>query len=644
MRESLLRVFLVVTIVCGLLFVNNVSLGMAQEGLITVINSDATWTKADSPYSITGQLLVDEGATLTIEAGVSVDFNGHYIRVNGILRAIGSNTEKIHFNNLLRIEFTEISESWDEQTGSGCVIENVVSDAEISSMVSLKVNNSVTKAIYADDFSVISNNEIAGNVNAGDSSTLSDNTIANSVRVGSSSEIIDNTINGSIDTQNTEISNNKIKFSVTADDSTISDNEIGNGITGSSLVITDNVVTVLSSSTKAAISIEGGSSVISGNSFSGGGDYSLLGFTVPIGALDIESGSAVISDNEITGNGIRLSGHCGSIVIKNNRLSAGIFCAGDVYNGIYYPDVWQTADSFEISDNVITGEVEVKTGALSVSNNEIVGTGKKGIVFSVYGEEIASITGNIVSGCSSGIEVNAAAPVLIKMNSIANCTEHGIHVVSSEVLTIVGNSISNNENGITLESGANATIDGNYIGDNSFGINGPADSTNRVITNNSIIRNGLGIVGPRTGTIERNNITANDCGIVTSGNVTIRNNTISCNYFGIKGYLNATIRYNNIYNNTYGIYHNGANDFDVTYNWWGTTDTQAINLTIHDSKYAFDVGTVTFIPFLNEPNPETEPTYNPEVTEFPAWIILPLLLALILVAVFFRKKITTKVS
>jgi parallel beta-helix repeat protein len=637
-RESLLHVFLVATIFCGLLFVNNVPFGMAQEGLITVINSDTTWTKADSPYSFTGQLLVEEGATLTIEAGVTADFNGHYMRVNGILRALGNSDEKIYFNNLLRIEFTESSEGWDEQTGSGNVIENVISNAEISSIVSLKVNNSVTDGIDAEDSSVISNTEIGGWIVAGDSVKISGNTIENNVKVGSSSEIIHNTISGSVETQNTVISNNNIKFSVTADGSTISDNEVGNGITGSSLVITDNVVTVSSSSTKAAISIEGGSSVISGNTFSGGGDYSLFGITVPIGALDIESGSAVISDNDITGNGIRLSGHCGSLVIKNNRLSAGVFCAGDVYNGIYYPDVWQTAESFEISGNVITGEVEVKTGALSVSNNEIVGTGKKGIVFSVYGEETASIMDNTVYGCSSGIEVNAAAPVLIKRNSITNCTEHGIHVVSSDVLTIVGNSIINNENGITLDSHANATIDGNYIGDNSLGINGPGDSTNRVITNNSIIRNGLGIVGPGTGTIERNNITANNCGIVTSGNVTIRNNTISYNYFGIKGYLTATIRYNNIYNNTYGIYHNGANDFDVSYNWWGTTDTQAINLTIHDSKYAFDVGTVTFTPFLTEPNSETEPLYTPDVPEFPTWIILPLVLALLLVVLFFRKK------
>jgi len=53
-----------------------------------------------------------------------------------------------------------------------------------------------------------------------------------------------------------------------------------------------------------------------------------------------------------------------------------------------------------------------------------------------------------------------------------------------------------------------------------------------------------------------------------------------------------------------------SSNIDASYNWWGTTDTQAINLTIYGSKYSFDLGTVSFVPFLTEPNPEA-----PEVPE-----------------------------
>src|SRR5208337_5359065 len=37
------------------------------------INSDTTWTKANSPYNLTGPVTVDPGVTLSIEPGTIVD-------------------------------------------------------------------------------------------------------------------------------------------------------------------------------------------------------------------------------------------------------------------------------------------------------------------------------------------------------------------------------------------------------------------------------------------------------------------------------------------------------------------------------------------------------------------------------------------
>jgi hypothetical protein len=48
-------------------------------------------------------------------------------------------------------------------------------------------------------------------------------------------------------------------------------------------------------------------------------------------------------------------------------------------------------------------------------------------------------------------------------------------------------------------------------------------------------------------------------------------------------------------------------DFNATYNWWGTTDVQVINQTIHDYKNDFNLGNVTFEPFLTEANPSAAP-------------------------------------
>ena len=70
----------------------------AQSGTSVsgVINQDATWTQANSPYIFTGNVLVNNGVTLTIEAGATVNFVGYYMEINGTLIAKGTNTSPIN--------------------------------------------------------------------------------------------------------------------------------------------------------------------------------------------------------------------------------------------------------------------------------------------------------------------------------------------------------------------------------------------------------------------------------------------------------------------------------------------------------------------------------------------------------------------
>jgi len=58
----------------------------ADTNVTGIITSDTTWTKANSPYSLTGPVAVNSGITLTIEAGVQVYFNTYYLQVNGSAR------------------------------------------------------------------------------------------------------------------------------------------------------------------------------------------------------------------------------------------------------------------------------------------------------------------------------------------------------------------------------------------------------------------------------------------------------------------------------------------------------------------------------------------------------------------------------
>ena len=72
---------------------------MASEVEVSgVIIEDTTWKSINSPYIVTGNILVNEGVTLTIEPGVVVkfedhsvaDYYGYYIKIDGTLVAKGT--------------------------------------------------------------------------------------------------------------------------------------------------------------------------------------------------------------------------------------------------------------------------------------------------------------------------------------------------------------------------------------------------------------------------------------------------------------------------------------------------------------------------------------------------------------------------
>jgi len=130
-------------------------------------------------------------------------------------------------------------------------------------------------------------------------------------------------------------------------------------------------------------------------------------------------------------------------------------------------------------------------------------------------------------------------------------------------------------------------------------------------------------------TIERNLIINNQCGILMRKNddSIIRNNTITNNKIGIKNPTpEQTITGNNIQDNSQYNVQAGLAAASAKNNWWGTTDKQAIAQKIWDNKDDFSLGTVTFEPFLTEPNTAAAPASSPQVPEFPSLIALSLLI------------------
>ena len=56
-----------------------------------------TWTKAKSPYYVTGDIFIDEDTTLIIESGVNVQFSGaYYMQIEGTIKINGTENEQVY--------------------------------------------------------------------------------------------------------------------------------------------------------------------------------------------------------------------------------------------------------------------------------------------------------------------------------------------------------------------------------------------------------------------------------------------------------------------------------------------------------------------------------------------------------------------
>jgi hypothetical protein len=334
---SLSRAFLTAIIISVLILVSIAHFGTvhASTNVGGIIGSDTTWTQANSPYNLLGPTLVSSGVTLTIDAGATVNLNTYYLRVNGTLNAIGTSTNPVNINstavNAGRIEFAASSTSWNEQSGSGCIIENAV------------INQTV---ISTTDCSV----KISGNT-FNDAADMMHDNVAVTTNGGSSSIIANNYFNGC----GLDIS----------DSSTISNNVITGGI-----------------------GIYGGSPAVSKNTISGGSSYFYIGrdwdrdyYTIAIehqcsptltnntidGSIAFNMNgngyafnvfNALITGNTING-GIGIGDGSGTVVIANNVISGSGISANSVV-------------STTISNNlIINANIGLQIRDATVQNNTI---------------------------------------------------------------------------------------------------------------------------------------------------------------------------------------------------------------------------------------------------------------------------------
>jgi hypothetical protein len=238
----------------------------------------------------------------------------------------------------------------------------------------------------------------------------------------------------------------------------------------------------------------------------------------------------------------------------------------------------------------------------------------------------AKIINNYFSSTNvySTVTVNMGSPLI--SNNAFDCRGIGVNILSGNA-TVSNNYLKCQGNyGITASN--NAYISNNNITGCSTGV---YVTGNSIITRNLITSNTYGVrTSAASAEVENNVIANNNYGI--SGGGAIRNNTIGINIIGMDITLPANLTQNNIFGNTqYNLRMSMSNTttIDATYNWWGTTDTQAINQTIRDHKTSPSVGQVNFTPFLNEPNPQAPATQSinlipaPTPTAYPTPTLAP---------------------
>ena len=162
------------------IFISAVQLESAQAStnFYGIISSDTTWLKENSPYVLTGAVAVAHGVTLTIEPGVTVNFNDNYLEVNGTLIAIGTSSDPIQFNGG-KIDFASVSNGWNQQTSSGSRIENAFLNSTLQTIdVPLKLAyNTITSPLSLCGSSIVSDNTIKSGLSVSEGSPVISNNI-----------------------------------------------------------------------------------------------------------------------------------------------------------------------------------------------------------------------------------------------------------------------------------------------------------------------------------------------------------------------------------------------------------------------------------------------------------------------------------
>ncbi|NVO21062.1 MAG: right-handed parallel beta-helix repeat-containing protein [Bacteroidetes bacterium] len=274
-------------------------------------------------------------------------------------------------------------------------------------------------------------------------------------------------------------------------------------------------------------------------------------------SLTISGNSGILIENSLlrkSGDGIYLSEGTNNI-IRNCRIEQTGF-------GIFIPS------GSHVSNN-------------RFENNEIINNINIGFLINNGIGRIRDnlITGNKIRNNFIGMYIGNDGPYdvgrnTLKNNYISDNSLEGVRIYQDST-AFTGNFVLNNDVGITLKHSDHSELSENFISQNKkWGIWINDSSTNNLIIQNNILRNGFGI-----------RISAED--LNKSLNNTFLHNTIYQNNgeaVDIESSPQGPFHYNNIDLNskTYTFINMSKDLIEAENNWWGTGNTETIDSLIYD--------------------------------------------------------------
>lgn len=570
------------------------------------ISVDTTWTAAGSPYVVTGNIVVTQGVTLTVEPGVQVRFDAfRTLTIDGGLVARGTNSGYIIFTSnstnpwpgqwgFIAFTPTSIDATYDGSGNylAGSILEYVrveyAGDDSVQGAVSLDNASPYihhTRIQYSDSGGIYSTN-------------------------GGTPRIVSCTVANNGANRNTGIGI-YVDGAALISDTLVTGNQVNRGVSG------------------AGIYAINGAQVVSNTVTNNGGSNSSYGVGV------------YVSDGIVTGNIIsnNSSGRAygGGLYASNSLVSHNTVSNNTVSGYCYGCGVYVTNNS-TVTNNTVTGNAMTGSAGLTsfsfggglyarggtVDSNTI--TGNTVDAYGVYGGGMyagyqSSVTNNLVAGnhatsshTIAGAGIRADASTVSGNTTISNTST----IIGGEAYSVLGS-------GICFTG--NADFTDNIVSDNAA----TTTSANQEVVGGGVYLAGSGLVAHNT--IVRNEAhTAGgfvygagaffDSASVMTCN-TIANNVVNPanSVGGIYVIGTMQFRTSNLFGNSgYDLWNSnniGTPDVNATDNFWGTTDAAQIDAMIYDWHDDPLRSLVDYSGYAAAPAACAPPVAQPEITVTP---------------------------